>query len=81
MQRKHPDGDEWGDVHGRRNRAVKDMKQCYKAIEERCGEQVPFAQFERLAADMPLLVAPAAFTWAIFERALLRHVPALSCGA
>ena len=67
-QRKQPDEDDWGDVKGRRTRAVRDMQHCCRLIDERCGVRVAFEEFQNLSESIPLLLAPAALTWSTFER-------------
>jgi hypothetical protein len=71
-QRKQPDEDDWGDVKGRRTRAVRDMQHCCRLIDERCGVRVALEEFQNLSESIPLLLAPAALTWSTFERASLR---------
>ena len=60
---------EWGDT-GRSLKAVKNVSAVHKAIDRCCGEaDVTFSLFQRLAADLPLVIAPAHFIWSTFERA------------
>jgi len=60
----------WGDAQGRHDRAARDLRSCHKTIDALCPfETVTYQQFERLAMDMPLILAPAVLVWTTFERA------------
>ena len=59
----------WGDTVGVRTRAQADVKTCLAGIKRACPNgKLTLQAFEAIAADVPLLVAPAAFIWTTFER-------------
>ena len=61
----------WGDTVGVRTRAHADVKTCMAGIKRVCPDgKLTLPAFEAVAADVPLLVAPAAFIWTTFESAL-----------
>ena len=61
----------WGDAMGERNRAATDVKACMARIARACPAGTLSApEFTKLAAELPLLLAPAAFIWTSFEGAL-----------
>jgi len=48
--------------------ALKNISAVHQAIDRHCSQSVTYDQFIRLAADVPLVIAPAQFTWTTFER-------------
>ena len=68
-KQRDPDN-HWGDTVGVRSRAQADVKTCLAGIKRACPNcKLTLQVFEAIAADVPLLVAPAAFIWTTFERA------------
>ena len=73
-KQRDPDN-QWGDTVGPRSRAQADVKSCMAGIKRACPDgKLTLNTFEAVAADVPLLVAPAAFIWTTFERACPRGV-------
>ena len=63
-------GTAWGDPVGERARAFADVRTCMARITRACPDgRVTLRVFESLAAELPLLVAPAALIWTTFEGA------------
>lgn len=74
-KQRDPDNN-WGDTVGVRSRAQADVKSCLAGIKRACPDgKLTLHTFEAVAADVPLLVAPAAFIWTTFERALPAGLP------
>jgi hypothetical protein len=60
---------EWGDVTGNSRMKMRQVAALHQAIDRHCSRRTTLQQFLRLAADVPLVIAPAQFIWTTFERA------------
>ena len=62
---------EWGDT-GRSQKTAKNLEAVHRTIDRFCGEEqlsLDFALFQRLADELPLIIAPAHFLWSTFDSA------------
>ncbi len=72
-----PSGDGWGDPVGVRSRAAADVKACVARIQAKApGDgRIALPLFQKLALELPLLVAPAKFIFVTFEGACASRHP------